>query len=250
MPSVLSVAEMTKAILLDIEGTTTPIDFVHRTLFPFAKRKIAKFVEIHFRELFDEIKALVDENSRDSTYTLPVDPAEPGSVTAYLEHLIDLDRKSTPLKTIQGMIWKEGYESGELCSIVFDDVPAAFERWTNKGLSIAIYSSGSILAQQLLFRHTGHGDLTPFISNYFDTTTGGKREALSYAKIADALCVDPSCITFISDTSEELAAARDSGLSTLLAVRPGNARQEDTTEFQAITSFDQFDHDASECGSG
>ncbi|HMQ03678.1 MAG TPA: acireductone synthase [Pyrinomonadaceae bacterium] len=241
---------MTKAILLDIEGTTTPIDFVYRTLFPFAKRKIGKFVEMHFRELSDEIKTLVNESSRDATYTLPVDPAEPGSVTAYLEHLIDLDRKSTPLKTIQGMIWKEGYEAGELCSIVFDDVPAAFERWTSTGLSIAIYSSGSILAQQLIFKYSDHGDLTSFISNYFDTTTGGKREVLSYAKIADALCLDPSCITFISDTAEELAAARDSRFNTLLAVRPGNARQENASAFDAIASFDQIDHGPSEYGSG
>ena len=178
---------MTKAILLDIEGTTTPIDFVHKTLFPFAKERVGKFVEQHFGELSKQIAELVGESSHDETYTIPVDPTEPGSVSTYLEHLIDVDRKSTPLKTIQGMIWREGYEAGELKSVVYDDVPAAFERWASEGKAIAVYSSGSVLAQKLLFGYTNHGDLTPFISDYFDTEVGHKRDDGSYDKIADRL---------------------------------------------------------------
>src|SRR4030095_15581835 len=133
---------MMKAILLDIEGTTTPIDFVLETLFPYSRVRIGRYVETHFDALGNEIGQLVNESAKDESYTVPVDPREPGSVSAYLEHLIDDNRKSTPLKSIQGIIWKEGYESGELTSIVFDDVPRAFERWKAAGKTIAIFSSG------------------------------------------------------------------------------------------------------------
>ena len=215
-----------KAILLDIEGTTTPIDFVHKVLFPYAKERVGKYVEMHFGKLSDEIAQLVDESSHDQTYTVPVDPTEPGSVSAYLEHLITVDRKSTPLKSIQGGLWKEGYESGELKSVVYDDVPDAFERWTAAGKTIAIYSSGSVLAQKLLFRYTDHDDLTRFITAYFDTTVGPKRESRSYSEISAQLGLAPGEILFVSDIAAELFAARDAGMNIALSVRPGNAEQE------------------------
>jgi enolase-phosphatase E1 len=229
-----------KAILLDIEGTTTPIDFVHKTLFPFAKERVGKYVEQHFGELSKQIAELVDESSHDETYTVPVDPTEPGSVATYLEHLIDVDRKSTPLKSVQGMIWKEGYEAGDLKSIVYDDVPTALERWTNDGKTIAIYSSGSVLAQQLLFRYTNHGDLAPFISDYFDTTTGHKRDPESYRKIAASLSVETGEVTFFSDIPEELMSATGAGLDTIMVIRPGNAEHHAAGQFRAITSFDEI----------
>lgn len=228
-----------KAILLDIEGTTTPIDFVHRTLFPYAKTHIGKYVEQHFGELAHEIAELVDESSHDATYTVPVDPTEPGSVAAYLEHLIDADRKSTPLKSIQGNIWKTGYESGELQSIVFDDVPTAFERWTNDGKIIAIYSSGSVLAQRLLFRYTNHGDLTPHISQYFDTTTGGKREPGSYERIAEALGVEPHEIVFVSDIEAELDAAANIGFVTVQPLR--DAKTLPSERHRTVSDFEELD---------
>jgi enolase-phosphatase E1 len=231
---------MTRAILLDIEGTTTPIDFVHKVLFPFAKDRIGKYVEQHFGDLAVEISQLIDESSHDETYTIPVDPTEPGSVAAYLEHLIDVDRKSTPLKSIQGDLWKVGYGSGELKSIVYDDVPAAFERWTASGKTIAIYSSGSVLAQKLLFGYTDHGNLTPYISGHFDTNIGHKREANSYSKIAQELDLSPKDILFLSDIPEELEAASDAGLQTRLVVRPGNAEHAAAERFESITSFDQL----------
>jgi len=226
-----------KVILLDIEGTTTPIDFVHKVLFPFAKERIGKYVEQHFDKLSNEIAQLVDESSHDETYTVPVDPTEPGSIAAYLEHLIDIDRKSTPLKSIQGNVWKEGYEASELKSIVYEDVPPAFERWANEGRKIAIYSSGSILAQRLLFRYTNHGDLTPFLSHYFDTTTGGKREAESYRRIGEAIGPNIEEVLFVSDIPAELDAARAAGLSTLLSLRPGNAEVDKDTSHRTISSF-------------
>jgi enolase-phosphatase E1 len=229
-----------KAILLDIEGTTTPIDFVHKTLFPFAKERIGKYVEQHFGELSKQIAELVDESSHDDTYTVPVDPTEPGSVATYLEHLIDVDRKSKPLKAIQGMIWKEGYESGELRSIVYDDVPSAFERWANEGKTIAIYSSGSVLAQKLLFAYTNHGDLTPTIAHYFDTEVGHKRDADSYRRIAESLSVEAGRTTFFSDIPEELAAANEAGVAPIMVIRPGNAEHPAAGQYRAVKSFDEI----------
>jgi enolase-phosphatase E1 len=228
---------MIKAILLDIEGTTTPIDFVHKTLFPYAKSRVGEFVENHFAELSNEIDQLKEEKSQDDTSENSLEPSDPTSISTYLEHLIDADRKSTPLKSIQGMIWKEGYESGELRSIVFEDVRPALERWTSKGIKIAIFSSGSVLAQQLLFRYTDHGDLTPFISNYFDTYIGPKREVKSYQNIAGELNSDPNNILFLSDIVEELDTARSAGLETALVVREGNAVASEPYEHKIISTF-------------
>jgi enolase-phosphatase E1 len=231
---------MTQAILLDIEGTTTPINFVHKVLFPYAKERIGKYVETHFGELSGEISQLIDESSHDETYTVPVDPTEPGSISAYLEHLISVDRKSTPLKSIQGGIWKAGYRSGELKSIVYDDVPPAFERWHTEGKVIAIYSSGSVLAQKLLFRYTDHGDLTRFISANFDTNIGHKREAESYRKIAEELSLSTQDVLFLSDIPEELDAAREANFQTALTVRPGNAPVDSDTPHHSIQTFDEL----------
>ena len=227
-----------KTILLDIEGTTTPIDFVHDTLFPFAQQRVGKFVEIHFAALHDEINDLVAESAGDGSYTIPVDPTEPGSVSSYLEHLIDEDRKSTPLKSIQGKIWKEGYEAGELRARVFDDVPGAFEQWNSEGKTIAIFSSGSVLAQQLLFRYTDHGDLTGFISDYFDTSTGPKADPRSYAEIVTKLGTEARETLFISDVTEELDAARESGLVTAFAARPGNPPAAADITHRIVTTFE------------
>jgi enolase-phosphatase E1 len=141
---------MIKAILLDIEGTTTPIDFVHQTLFPYAKARITGYLEDNFDQLRIELAELGAEHKNDVDYTAELRTDSPNSVAEYLKFLIDNDRKSTPLKSIQGMIWQRGYESGELHSAVFDDVPAAFKRWNDEGKTVAIYSSGSVLAQKLL----------------------------------------------------------------------------------------------------
>jgi len=225
------------AILLDVEGTTTPIDFVHLTLFPFAKKRIGRFVAEHFGALRPEIMGLSDEHARDREYHLPLNPTEPDSVTTYLESLVDRDRKSTPLKSIQGKIWREGYESGELVSEVFEDVRPAFDRWKREGRTIAIFSSGSVLAQRLLFRYTDAGDLTPFISHYFDTTTGPKREPESYRRIADQIGTEPSEIVFVSDIAAELDAARLAGLQTAFSIRPGNAEVNAGISHRTITTL-------------
>jgi enolase-phosphatase E1 len=231
---------LTNAILLDIEGTTTPIDFVHKVLFPFAKEKIGEFVEKNFGQLSQEISQLRAEHAAETGYGLTFDENSRGSVADYLRFLIDVDRKSTPLKTIQGKIWKVGYELGDLKSQIFDDVPPAFERWASAGKTIAIYSSGSVLAQRNLFKYTDHGNLTPFISNYFDTHVGGKREASSYSAIAATLDMRGEEILFVSDIPAELEAARSSKLQTALSVRPGNAEVTGDPIHPIIRSFDEL----------
>ncbi|MDQ3181152.1 MAG: acireductone synthase [Acidobacteriota bacterium] len=162
------------------------------------------------------------------------------SFADYLLWLMDEDRKSTPLKSLQGKIWQTGYESGELKSEVFDDVVRAFERWKSENKTIAIYSSGSVLAQQLLFRYTNFGDLTYFISNCFDTETGAKRDAESYRKIASALGFSTETLAFVSDISEELDAAKKAGFQTFLAIRQGNKPINHKTNHQPIHSFDEI----------
>jgi enolase-phosphatase E1 len=219
------------AVLLDIEGTTTPVDFVYQTLFPFARNHVGAFLRQYATtdEVRSIIKTLCEENATDreqdlnapaisSTEDLP-------AVVAYVQWLIDIDRKSTPLKDLQGMIWEAGYQSGELRSEIFADVPAALARWREQGTVIAIFSSGSVLAQKLLFAHTAAGDLTGYLTAYFDTNIGAKREAESYRRIAEELQKPAAEIRFISDITAELDAAETAGMQTLLALRPSNAPQ-------------------------
>lgn len=229
---------MTKAILLDIEGTTTPISFVHDTLFPYAKARVPGFVLDNLGDLKFEIEELAEEHNKDEGYKSELRPESPNSVSDYLKYLIDEDRKSKPLKSIQGLIWRSGFESSEIVSPVFDDVPPALKRWKTADKTIAIYSSGSVLAQQLLFRHTEQGDLTQFISNYFDTSNGSKQDQQSYLSIAAELELEPAEIHFVSDAPAELDAARAAGVVTSLSVRQGNAPLKGDPVHNIITTFD------------
>ena len=219
-----------KGILLDIEGTTTPISFVYDVLFPFARRHAAEFVKNA------NLNELQHEHENDIRQGTNPPPWSAGPL-AYIHWLMDRDRKSTPLKAIQGRIWREGYLAGELLGQVFDDVGPAFERWRRQNKLICIYSSGSALAQKLLFGHTTAGDLTNYISRYFDTTIGHKVEADSYRRIADELQLAPAEIVFISDAITELDAARAAGMKTILALRPGNHPVESPVTHPAVTSF-------------
>jgi enolase-phosphatase E1 len=160
-------------------------------------------------------------------------------VVAYVHWLMDRDRKSTGLKSLQGKIWEEGYQAGELESEVYPDVPQALERWCREGKDIAIFSSGSVQAQQSLFRSTRAGDLTGWIRAYFDTTTGPKTEPASYARIADELGRPPSSVLFVSDVAEELDAASSAGMQTALCLRkPGAPRT--SGSHPVIHTFDQL----------
>lgn len=214
-----------KAILLDIEGTTTPIDFVHKRLFPFARERVLKFVRDNFARLQEEIASLRAEHAKDlanGERLAPFDETSAEAIAEYLIRLIDNDRKQTALKTIQGQIWRDGYESGVLRGEVFDDVLPAFVRWRAAGRKIAIFSSGSVTAQKLIFKYSSAGDLTEHISAYFDTTTGAKKEAESYRKIAASLDLTPAQILFVSDSAAELDAAFAAGMQTRFSLRLNN----------------------------
>ena len=197
------------AVLLDIEGTTTPIAFVHDVLFPFARA--------HLREYLN-------------------DPDR----TALFESLMDRDVKSPALKEVQGKIWERGYRAGQLKGEIFPDTAPAIRRWRARGVPVAIYSSGSVLAQRLLFSSTPDGDLTPLITGFFDTAVGPKTSAESYSTIARELNLPAGRVLFISDVTAELKAAQAAGMRVRLSIRPGNPVQPDAGAFTAIRSFDDL----------
>lgn len=235
-----------QVILLDIEGTTTPLDFVQQTLFPYARRRLRAYLTERGSDpqVQAELANLRAEHAADVREQLHPPPWPDGAqaldgAVAYLDYLMESDRKSTPLKSLQGKIWAAGYQAGELQSVVFEDVPGALQRWRNQQRRIYIYSSGSVLAQRLLFAHTAAGDLTSLIDGYFDTSIGGKKEAASYGRIAQALQVNPAEMLFISDVSAELEAAHHAGLQTLLSLRPGNPAQDQLGGGRVVTTFDE-----------
>jgi enolase-phosphatase E1 len=241
--------ETGRTVLLDIEGTTTPIDFVFNVLFPYASSHCGRFLRQHASRLDvrADVAALRDENVTDARKSLnppqlrsDTPEAELESLVAYVEWLITQDRKSTSLKSLQGKIWEEGYQSGQLCGQVFEDVPRALNRWQEQKRKTCIFSSGSVLAQRLLFAHTMAGDLTPHISHHFDTTTGAKTDARSYQTIAETLQQLPAEIVFVSDVTTELDAAKSAGLQTLLCQRPGNRPQPVSTHRLIFTLDEVF----------
>ncbi|MGH9763106.1 MAG: acireductone synthase [Blastocatellia bacterium] len=237
------------AILLDIEGTTTPLAFVTEVLFPYAREHVREYLSSNLTApgVREEVAQLVRllEQERPKGLLTPEGEIEPeadhvDSIVQYIFWLMDRDSKSTPLKSIQGRIWREGYARGELKSIVYEDVAPAFAGWNRTGKTVAIYSSGSVEAQKLLFSHTNAGDLTRFINAYFDTNVGSKLRAGSYAGIAKNLKLDPGDVLFISDITAELDAAGESGLQTLLCVRKGNRPQEPGNH-RVTTSFEELE---------
>ena len=227
-----------QAVLLDIEGTVTPISFVHEILFPYAREHVNNYLSQHLQqpEVQVDIQKLREEqvNDAEELRQPPIDSID--TAVTYVNRLIDLDRKSPALKSLQGKIWKAGYEDGSLKSPVYPDVVEAFERWRDVGITINIFSSGSVLAQQLLFAHTDAGDLTRYIDQYFDTSVGKKIDPQSYLAIAANLSFDPSQILFLSDVVAELDAAKAAGIQTRLCIRPGNPPQP-ASQYQSIASF-------------
>jgi len=223
-----------RGILLDIEGTTSPIDFVFEVLFPYArlhleeylKRKAgSKELELDLLQLREEhVKDLAEALAPPEWIDAPPD-AQMQSVARYVFWLMDRDRKSPGLKSLQGKIWQEGYLKGELKSQVFPDVPPALKDWKEKNLDVRIFSSGSVLAQRLLFANTEAGDLSGFLNGYFDTNIGPKTSAESYRRIAAEFHLAAPQVLFVSDVIKELDAASSLGMKTLLSVRPGNPPQ-------------------------
>ena len=255
--------------LLDVEGTVAPLSLTAEQLFPYARAHFESFLrhgiaaleqkagdleprELAADSLFHDIALLQAENHAETDPSAPhiIPHRAPASeradsnpsaaipdMLAYIRWLMDRDRKSTALKSLQGKIWKAGFESGEIKGTLFSDVPSAFARWLPHA-KIAIYSSGSTAAQQLLFRHSIFGDLTPTIAAYFDTRTGPKQNAASYAAIAAAMELEPRQVCFFSDAPRELDAARAAGLDTRLVCRPGNPPVS-AGEHLAIHSLDE-----------
>ncbi len=236
-----------RAILLDIEGTTTPANFVHGVLFPFARARVEEFLRLHQADagVQQDLDALRRQRAAEAEAIVDLTPwqddsseAQVKSAVAYIHWLMDRDRKFSALKSLQGRIWEAGYRSGELRGQVYPDVAPAFARWRQQKRAIAIFSSGSVLAQKLLFAHSSAGDLTPFIDAYFDTATGPKQEEQSYRRIAAALALAPGEIVFLSDVTAELDSGRRAGLETLLCVRSGTAEPAGASH-PIIRTFDE-----------
>jgi enolase-phosphatase E1 len=213
------------AILTDIEGTTTPIRFVQTVLFPYARARLPQFCA-RPHALLDEVAAK--------------NPGRP--VFETLLGWMDADAKVTALKTIQGLIWAEGYAAGELIGDLYADVPPALRRWSKAGLRLYVYSSGSEASQKMLFGHSREGDLTPLFQGFFDTKVGAKREAASYQAICRGANVAVAECLFLSDIEAELDAAAAAGLQTCQLVRPQDAtvassRHQTAGDFDAVAQI-------------
>lgn len=202
-----------RAIVTDIEGTTSSISFVHDVLFPYARKHLPAFIETYGDQ--PEVQHWLHEAAREAGLI----EAGRQEVIELLLRWIDADRKSTALKALQGMIWEAGYASGAYRAHVYPEVAAKLRSWHARGLRLYVYSSGSVAAQKLFFRHSEAGDLSPLFDGYFDTQTGAKRDPESYRRIAEAIGETPQRILFLSDVAQELEAARSVGWQTTLIVR-------------------------------
>ncbi|RKZ82338.1 MAG: acireductone synthase [Candidatus Parabeggiatoa sp. nov. 1] len=203
---------MIEAILTDIEGTTSSLSFVKDVLFPYAKEHLPHFVQTFASN--PEVRTWLDATQQEVGKSMSDD-----EIIQVLLQWIDEDRKTTPLKTLQGLIWEEGYCNGAYIAHMYEDAVRNLRKWQETGKKLFIYSSGSVKAQQLLFAHTEYGDLTPLFSGYFDTTIGHKRENHSYTTIAQAIQMEPAHILFLSDVVAELDAAKAVGVQTCCLVR-------------------------------
>ena len=235
-----------RAILLDIEGTTTPVDFVYKTLFPYARERAPEFLRAHWddADVREDVAGLRAQHQTDAAANLGPPPwttdspeSELSSAIIYAGWLMDRDSKCSPLKSLQGKTWREGYAKGELHGEVFPDALAAMIRWARQGKRIAIFSSGSVLAQKLLFSTVASCDLTRLIEAHFDTSVGVKGDPQSYLRIAEALALPAREILFISDVARELDAAQDAGMQTALCVRGEAPPEAASGTYPVVRSF-------------
>lgn len=223
-----------RAIVTDIEGTTSSIAFVHDVLFPYSRARLADFVAAHPGEaapFLDQVRAETGNPDLDTDGCI-----------AQLLAWHDADRKIGPLKSLQGLIWAQGFAEGVLKGHIYPDALAGLRRWHAAGIPLYVYSSGSVAAQKLIFGHTEHGDLTPLFAGFFDTAVGGKKEAASYEAIARAIGLPPGDILFLSDVREELDAAAAAGFAVVLLVREGMPQ---ASAYTAVPSFDPILPEAS-----
>jgi enolase-phosphatase E1 len=211
-------------ILLDIEGTCSDIHFVKEVLFPYSARELRNFLSEN-RHTPKVVEALRGLSAQDLE-----------GATIELQRMIREDVKHPSLKSLQGMIWKKGFESGEFKSPLYPDVEPALKKWRAQGLRLGIYSSGSVAAQKLFWKHTELGDFTNYFGDHFDLEIGGKKEPASYQKIAQSTGCTPQQILFLSDLPDEIRAALAAGLRALQIVRPGTA----PTQLQSAAQFGQI----------
>ncbi|MEO0338381.1 MAG: acireductone synthase [Bacteroidota bacterium] len=222
-------------MLMDIEGTTTSISFVHEVLFPYASAHLESYVRenIHLPEVLEQIKA-VKATVLEEFDDVIDDQAAIDQLLTWIKE----DRKHPALKNLQGFLWKSGYETGQYRGHLYEDVLPAWERWQAQGIGLGIYSSGSVAAQKLLFGYSEKGDLQPYLSHYFDTKIGHKREVSSYHNIQKSLSIPVENILFLSDVVQELEAAKAAGFQILHLLRPGTIAQRG---YQAVAHFDLID---------
>jgi enolase-phosphatase E1 len=216
------------AVLLDIEGTVAPIAFVHNVMFPYVRKHLDAYLSENWsteecQEACDQIA--VDARGERMVNWSGTDLTRRQRIQEEIFRLMDADAKATGLKMLQGLIWQEGFESGELKSELFEEVPALLKQWKETGFDLRIYSSGSVAAQKLFFKYTESGNLLPLFSGHYDTTIGGKKEADSYRRLVTDWDLPAEKVLFLSDVVAELDAAATSGLQTALAIREGNPPQ-------------------------
>lgn len=223
---------MIKAVITDIEGTTTALSFVKDVLFPYAREHLTDYVHSHAEQ--PAVKTLLDDVCKAVGLELTLE-----QIIAQLIEWIDQDKKITPLKSLQGLIWQDGYQQGAFKGHVYPDVPLNLRAWKAQGLDLYVYSSGSVKAQKLLFAHTSYGDLTPLFSGYFDTHIGGKRELEAYVKIAQHIGLPAEQLLFLSDIKEELDAAKAAGFKTVWLNRDNSLDAH--AEHRQVSSFEQIE---------
>ncbi|BFZ07110.1 hypothetical protein BsWGS_10149 [Bradybaena similaris] len=243
-----------RSIVFDIEGTTTPISFVKDTLFPYVRNHIESYLKNNYDnpEVQKAIGALreqaVKEKNENAEGVVEIPSSDSckedviKAVVSNVKWQMDADRKTTELKNLQGLIWKDGYESKELKGELFDDVAPMLKMLIEEGMKLYVYSSGSVESQKLLFANSNLGDLTEVFSGYFDTTTGSKTDSASYKKIAAEIKTEPKYILFLTDIPQEAEAAVAAGLRSALVIRPGNAEltDEHLQNFACIEKLDEL----------
>ena len=247
----MSLPANVRHVVLDIEGTTSAIDFVYSVLFPYARAHMNDYVhgllasEAGQSELLAHANAFASQGVRDAEVgvshvaldvTQTPDRLAAQVIAAAFDHM-NTDRKTTALKDLQGRIWMQGYAQGEMKGHVYDEVAPALQRWFGAGLGLHIYSSGSVTAQKLIFGYSVAGDLTGYLTSYFDTTTGPKREAASYVAIAAAIGAEPSSVLFLTDHLDEARAAMGAGMQTVVVRRPGDGGADAGAEFRVVSDF-------------
>lgn len=223
---------MIKAIITDIEGTTSSLSFVKDTLFPYARAHLAGFVKAH--QANQEVQSLLHDARREAGEELDTE-----SLIERLMQWMDEDKKLTPLKSLQGLIWAAGYRQGAFNGHLYQDAVDNLKAWKAKGLELYVYSSGSVQAQKLLFAHTAYGDLLPLFSGHFDTHIGAKKDTESYRRIAERIVCPAEQLLFLSDMKEELDAARIAGYQTVWLTR--ESKPDPLAEHRQVSSFDEID---------